>query len=49
MVESQLVAPVGVRRQCKLLRVNQASFSYQAASESALNMQLMRLNATERP
>jgi len=45
MVESRHVALVGVRRQCKLPKLNQASFTYKAASELALNMQLMRLFA----
>lgn len=49
MGESQHVALVGQRRLCKLQRLNQASFRYEATSESALNMQLVRLNAAECP
>lgn len=36
-------AVLSVRRQCELLRLNRASFCYQTASESALNLQMMRL------
>ena len=42
MVENQH-ATLSVRRQCDLLGLNRASFYYQAASESTLNLQLMRL------
>ena len=42
MVDSQQ-ATLSVRRQCELLGLNRASFYYQAASESALNLDLMRL------
>ena len=42
MVDNQL-ATLSVRRQCELLGLNRASFYYQAASESALNLHLMRL------
>jgi len=35
--------PVSVRRQCELLGLNRASYYYQAASESGLNLKLMRL------
>ena len=42
MVDSQN-ATLSVRRQCQLLGLNRASFYYQAASESALNLDLMRL------
>ena len=42
MIDSE--APVlSVRRQCELLGLNQSSFYYQAASESALNLHLMHL------
>ena len=34
---------VSVRRQCELLGLNRASYYYQAASESPLNLKLMRL------
>ncbi len=44
MVENQH-ATLSVRRQCELLGLNRASFYYQAASESALNLHLMRLFA----
>jgi len=44
MVDSQ-PATLSVRRKCELLGLNQASFSYQTASESALNLDLMRLFA----
>ena len=44
MVDSQNVT-LSVRRQCQLLGLNRASFYYQAASESALNLDLMRLFA----
>ena len=43
MVDSQH-ATLSVRRQCELLGLNRASFYYQAASESPLNFELMRLN-----
>ena len=36
-------APISVRRQCQLLGLNRASYYYQAASESPLNLKLMRL------
>jgi len=43
----QLVEPghsqISLRRQCELLGLNRASYYYQAASESALNLKLMRL------
>ena len=42
MVDSQN-AVLSVRRQCELLGLNRASFYYQTASESALNLHLMRL------
>ena len=42
MVDSQH-ATLSVRRQCELLGGNRASFYFQAASESALNLDLMRL------
>ena len=42
MVDSKH-AVLSVRRQCELLGLNRASFYYQAASESALNLHLMRL------
>ena len=42
MVDSQH-ADLSVRRQCELLGLSRASFYYQAASESALNLQLIRL------
>ncbi len=44
MVDSQN-AVLSVRRQCELLGLNRASFYYQTASESALNLHLMRLFA----
>ena len=44
MVDSQ-PATLSVRRQCELLGLNRVSFYYQAASESALNLELMRLFA----
>ena len=34
---------LSVRRQCELLGFNRSSFYYQAASESALNLHLLRL------
>ena len=42
MVDSQH-GTLSVRRQCKLLGLSRSSFYYQAAAESALNLQLMRL------
>ena len=42
MVDSQQ-ATLSVRRQCELLGLGRSSFYYQAASESALNLDLMRL------
>lgn len=43
----QLVEPghsqISIRRQCDLLGLNRASYYYQAASESPLNLKLMRL------
>lgn len=43
----QLVEPgqeqISIRRQCELLGLNRASYYYQAASESPLNLKLMRL------
>ena len=36
---------LSVRRQCQLLGLNRSSIYYQAAPESALNLQLMRLFA----
>ena len=42
MVDSQHPR-LSVRRQCELLGLNRSSFYYQAASESALNLHLMRL------
>ena len=42
MVDSQH-GTLSVRRQCELLGLSRSSFYYQAASESALNLQLMRL------
>ena len=33
---------VSIRRQCKLLGLNRASYYYQAARESPLNLELMR-------
>ena len=44
MVDSQ-PATLSVRRQCQLLGLGRSSFYYQAASESALNLDLMRLFA----
>ena len=41
MVDSQY-AVLRVRRQSELLALNRASFYYGAASESALNLRLMR-------
>ena len=38
-------APMSVRRQGEQLGLNRSSFYYQAASESALNLHLMRLFA----
>ena len=34
---------LSIRRQCELLDLNRASFYYQPASESTLNLDLMRL------
>ena len=34
---------VSIRRQCELLGLNRGSYYYQAASESELNLELMRL------
>ena len=42
MVDSQR-ATLSVRLQCQLLGLNRASFYYQMATESALNLELMRL------
>ena len=42
MVDSQ-PATLSVRQQCELLGLGRSSFYYQAASESALNLHLMRL------
>ena len=42
MVDSQL-ATLSVWRQCELLGLNRSSIYYQATSEPALNLQLMRL------
>ena len=42
MVDSQL-ATLSLRRQGKLLGLNRSSIYYQATSEWALNLQLMRL------
>ncbi len=43
----QLVEPgyeqISIRRQCELLGLNRASYYYQAASESPLNLKLMKL------
>ena len=33
---------ISVRRQCELLGLNRASYYYQPATESALNLELMR-------
>ena len=42
MIDSEAPA-LSVRRQCELLGLNRSSSYYQAASEPALNLHLMRL------